>query len=464
MTYNSITDFIRQSPHVAIYYNEDIITYDQLYDNVNRYANQLKKICNAGDEILVILPDCPEYFYLFWGAVKIGVKPMLLNTMLRAEDVDKIIEQHKPKLIFSKDNLQEFDISATDITDFEPYASLSTDICFYLFSSGTTGYIKRIPHAHKDIVPTCINYAKKTLYINAYDVCYSAAKLPFAYGFGNSMTFPLFVGASTILVSEDSTAKNTLDTIEKYKPTIYFGVPSLYSHQLRSLENRSRDISSLRMCVSAGERLPAAIYNKWLEKTSLKILDGIGSTEALHIFISNRHEYSEAGCTGKIVPGYKAEIIDIDGNIVPDGEIGQLRIKGDSIFEDEWLNTGDIFTKIDNKFYYKGRQNDMLKIGGVWVSPSVIEEEILKHNDVLEVAVLHSSSDDDLDALVAYVVLKNNDVDKIKIKNQIKKTCIDSLAVNHYPKIIEFVDALPKTPTGKIQKYKLRVWEAFTYR
>lgn len=462
MIYNSVTDFIRQSPHVAIYYGDDVITYNQLYDNVNRYSNRLKELLQPGNEICITLPDCPEYFYIFWGAVKAGIRPMLVNTMLLEKDKASIIEEYKPSIVFTEENIQEFDNSAKDINDSVPYATNKDDVCFYMFSSGTTGYIKRIPHKHKDIVPTCINYAKKTLYINAYDICFSAAKLSFAYGFGNSMTFPLFVGASTILLPESSTAKNNLDIIEKYKPTIYFGVPGIYAHQLKSLENKSRDLSSVRMYISAGERLPATIYNEWSNKTGLKIFDGIGTTEALHIFISNRHEFSEAGCSGKIVPGYKAKIVNIDGQELPDGEIGYLKVQGDSIADEEWLNTGDMFVKKGNKYYYKGRSNDMLKIGGVWVGPSIIEEEILKHPEVVEAVVLHSANSYDLDRLKAYIVLKNKDVNNISIKNQIKKMCMENLPVNHYPSYIEFVDDLPKTATGKVQRYQLRILEAFT--
>jgi acyl-coenzyme A synthetase/AMP-(fatty) acid ligase len=462
--YNAVSDFIRKSPYIAIYYGDEVITYDQLYDNVNRYSNKLKKLLQPGDEICIILSDRPEYFYLFWGAVKAGIRPMLVNTMLLEKDKQDIINRYKPSIVFTDLDIDEFDSSANDISDFDLFATNKDDICFYMFSSGTTGCIKRIAHKHKNIIPTCINYAKKTLYMNSYDICFSAAKLSFAYGFGNSMTFPLFVGASTILLPENSTAKNNLDIIEKYKPTIYFGVPGIYAHQLKSLENKSRDLSSIRMYISAGERLPSTIYNNWYEKTRMKIVDGIGTTEALHIFISNRHEFSEAGCSGRIVPGYKAKIVDIDGKDLPDNEIGYLQVQGESTAEDGWLNTGDMFVKNQNRYYYKGRSNDMLKIGGVWVGPSVIEEEILKHPEVVEVAVLHSPSADNLDKLKAYVILKNNNINKTSIKNQIKKMCIDNLPVNYYPTYVEFVDNLPKTATGKIQRYHLRIWEAFTYK
>lgn len=453
MKYNAIEDFIRKSPHTAIYFEDKVISYDELYNNVNRYANKLKETMKPNDEIMIILDDCPEYFYLFWGAIKAGIRPMLLSTMLRKEDEKSIIIKHDPKSVFTNNNIEHFDNSATDETDFEPYGAERNDVCFYLFSSGTTGYIKRIPHKHKDLAPTAINYAKKTLYMNAYDVTYSSAKLFFAYGLGNSMTFPLFVGASTVLVKETSTAKSTLDAIEKYKPTIYFGVPTLYAHQLSAMKNRKRDLTSLRMCVSAGESLPAPIYNKWKDAVGVTIFDGIGTTEALHIFISNRHEYSEAGCSGRIVPGYKAQIVDDNGEMVPDGEVGYLQIQGDSLAEDGWFMTGDMFVKDKAKYYYKGRSNDMIKIGGIWVSPIDIESKIMEHNNVLECAVVTALDHNELTKIKAFVVTK---VDIDSTKNEVKKLCIDELPVNHYPHYVDIVNELPKTPTGKIQRYKLR--------
>lgn len=464
MTYNAVNDFIRKSNHVAIYFEDQKITYSELYDNVSRYSNKLLENFSQDDEIVIMLKDCPEYFYLFWGAIKAGIKPMLVNTMLTEKETKDIIDTYNPKYVFNDTNIAEFDSSATNITDNTVANTTKDDICFYMFSSGTTGFIKRIPHKHKDIVTTCINYAKKVLYMNAYDVCFSAAKLFFAYGFGNTMTFPLYVGASTVLMSENSTAKNTLDIIEKYKPTIFFGVPTLYSHQLNLLNNRERDLSSLRLCVSAGEPLPATIYKNWKDKTNTIILDGIGTTEALHIFISNRREDHEPNCSGKIVPGYMAKIVDVSNKEVEDGEVGYLKIKGDSISGDEeWLFTGDMFIKKGSKFYYQGRSNDMIKIGGIWVSPSEIESKILEHDSVLEVGVVQSVDSNSLVKIKAYVVLNKtyDDKDVIKIKNEIKKRCIEELPANHYPYWIEFVNQLPKTATGKIKRFQLRILEAF---
>lgn len=463
MNKNATQYFIRKAPTIAIYYEDKKITYDALYDNVNRYANLLSSKYNKGDEILIIMSDRPEYFYLFWGAVKVGIIPSLLSTMLTDQEYKQIKGNKNYKYVFTDENITEFDNSARSSDECDMAYADDTDLCFYLFSSGTTGYITAIPHRHRDMARTAINYAKKTLNMTAYDVCYSSAKLFFAYGFGNSMTFPLFVGASTVLVSEPSTAKSALDTIEKYKPSLYFGVPTLYAHMLKSLSTTPRSLDSVRLCISAGEPLSAKIFNDWNSTTGIKILDGIGTTEALHIFISNRVEDNEAGCSGRLVPGYQAKILNIKGDEVPDGEVGYLYIKGESISGDnEWNSTGDMFIKNGPKYYYQGRANDMLKIGGIWVSPTKIESKIMEHPNVLEVGVVQTSDTNGLLKAKAYVVTKQKCEDVISFRNELKKMCIDELPMNHYPSWIEIVSSLPKTATGKIKRFQLRVIDAFS--
>jgi acyl-coenzyme A synthetase/AMP-(fatty) acid ligase len=462
MNYNAVNDFIKPSPYMAIYHEDKRITYNDLHSHVCRYANALTERFIPGDEILISMDDCPEYFYLFWGAVKTGVIPSLLNTLLTEKEAEPFINDKKYKHIFTNENIVEFDAAARDNTD-NPAISATRDThAFNLFSSGTTGYIKSVPHNHGDMTTVAINYAKKTLNITAYDVCFSAAKLSFAYGLGNSMLFPLFNRAATVLMSEATTPRNTLDMIEKYRPSIYFGVPTLYVSQLKSLRNNPRDLSSLRLCVSAGEALPGKIMNEWKSETGKIILDGIGTTEVLHIFISNRIEDHEPDCSGHVVPGYKVKVTDIAGNEVEDGQIGYLKVKGDSIPGGEWIDTGDMFVKQGLKYYYRGRSNDMLKISGKWVSPTVIESKIMEHPAVLEVGVVESS---DLNGLLkpkAYVVLNDADQNTINTKHEIKRKCIDELPANHYPSWIEFVDSLPKTPTGKIKRHLMRIWEAYS--
>lgn len=461
---NSVNTFIKKSSKVAIYYNDTIITYDTLYKNVCRYANCLSKHFDRGDTIAIKMSDSPVYFYLFWGAVKAGIIPQLVSTMLSDEEYAKLIKSYPVKRVFTDNNIIDFDMMAVDPTDHPAAEVKDNDLCFHMFSSGTTGYIKRIPHKHKDMEVTAANYARDTLGLKQSDVCYSAAKLFFAYGFGNSMTFPLYVGASTVIVSDPSSAKTTLDVIEKYKPTVYFGVPTIYAQQLNSLKNNYRNLSSLRVCVSAGEPLPGKILEEWVRLTGVPILDGIGSTEALHIFISNTEQDYLPNCSGQVVTGYKAKVLDaITGKEVADGNIGDLYISGDSLSDNtEWMATGDMYIKQGSHFYYQGRTNDMLKIGGVWVSPIEIEAKIIEHVDVMEAGVVLASDINGLTKPKAYVVLKDPLNKTIAVKNSIKRKCMAELPANHYPQWIEFVDQLPKTATGKIKRHMLRIFEAMS--
>ncbi len=433
--YNAVNDFIRKSPHIAIYYKNEMISYDKLYNNVVKYSHILSAMFDKGDEFYLKMSDRPEYFYIFWGAVKAGIIPHLINP--------KTTMELNPFMhVIDDDNIPDH-IAGDDKTDITA-DTLENDICFVLYTSGTSGFPQKVPHTHRDMVFTSINYAKKTILLNAYDITFSAAKLYFAYGFGNSMTFPLFVGASTVLMSEPSTAKNTLDIIEKYKPTVYFGVPSIYAYQLKA---KDRDLSSLRLCISAGEALPGKIKTEWEEKHNVPILDGIGTTEALHIFISNRPENHEPNCSGIPVSGYK---VKIDAK---DGEPGPLYIRGGSF--DGWLKTGDQFIKKNNKFYYQGRTNDIIKVGGVWVAPNIIESKINEHPDIIEAAVVQSTDKNGLHVPKAYLITKNIK-NEIKLKNELKRMCIDNLPPNYFPKQFEIVDRLPKTDTGKIMRSELR--------
>ena len=457
--YNAVKDFIRESPHIAIYYKDVEITYQELYEKVSCYSNALLSRFKRGDEFIIKMSDRPEYFYLFWGAVKSGIVPHLLNP------ASSLHPKELP--IFSDDNIGEFDDAALDSTDNPPADTHEKETCFYLYTSGTSGFMQAISHAHKDLRGVASSYAKKTLNIISYDVVFSAAKLFFAYGMGNSMTFPLYVGAATVLMSEPSTAKSTLDTIEKYQPTIYFGVPTIYNYQLKA---KKRDLSCLRLCVSAGESLPGKIKQQWEEQHGTIILDGIGTTEALHIFISNFTWDHENDCTGRIVPGYEAKILkdplegdSLNENCIleecKDGEIGSLYVRGESIsdgcLQDGWLKTGDEFIRKGPKYYYQGRTNDMIKVGGVWISPVVMEKKIIELEEVTEVAVVqHLDNNTGLRFPKAYVV--SNTDNQLKLKNAIKRKCMDELPTNYFPKTVQFVDSLPKTDTGKIKRATLR--------
>jgi len=328
------------------------VSYGQLAENVNRCGNALGSLgLTGGDRVLMMVKDCPEFFYIFWGAIKAGFVPVPLNTLLRAKDYQFMIEDSGcaaviyspeyegevgPALAAANRNPDhvlltegEGSISAmmADASlELEAMPATADDDCFWLYSSGSTGRPKGTVHAHRDIPVTCVHYAVGVLGITEVDICFSAAKLFFAYGLGNAMTFPLWVGATAVLSALPPSPAMTFEVIEKNKATLYFGVPTLYAAQLQAMESTMPDLSSVRACVSAGEALPGDILRRWKDKTGGSILDGIGSTEILHIFISNAADDVKPGASGRIVPGYGAKIIGEDDAVLPQGESGALWI------------------------------------------------------------------------------------------------------------------------------------------
>ncbi|MCF6178819.1 MAG: benzoate-CoA ligase family protein, partial [Geopsychrobacter sp.] len=355
--------------------------------------------------------------------------------------------------------------------DLEPAAATAEDDCFWLYSSGSTGSPKGAVHRHRDMVVSSQFYGVQVLGIQEDDVCFSAAKLFFAYGLGNGMTFPLWVGASTVLYDARPTPQSTFETIEQFKPTLYYGVPTLYAAQLQALESGACDLSSVRICVSAGEALPSDIFNRWSKKTGLNILDGIGSTELLHIFISNRVDDINPGSSGRMVPGYEARIVNETGAEVPGGESGQLWIRGDSTARcywnnpektartmvDGWLDTGDTYLQDrQGYFHYCGRNDDMLKVGGIWCSPFEIEAKLIEHPRVLEVAVVGRADAAGLIKPEAHIVLQDQAAAGDALSADLLTHCKKGLAPYKYPRWFQFVTELPKTATGKIQRFKLR--------
>ena len=473
------------------------VTYQMLAEQVNRCGNLLRSLTpEPGSRILMVVKDCPEFFYIFWGAIKAGLIPVPLNTLLRADDYRFMIEDSEcAGLVYSPEYQSEVDpalaasghqpgfILCTEgpngmtglLGDYSPHldpAPTTADTeCFWLYSSGSTGRPKGAVHRHLDIVATCVHYAEDALGMIQEDVCFSAAKLFFAYGLGNAMTFPLWVGGTTVLSSQRPSPDMTFQIIEDHKPTIYFGVPTLYAAQLRTLEEGARDFSSVRCCVSAGEALPADIFRRWQEKTNTLILDGIGSTEALHIFISNTMADHRSGTSGKPVPGYRVKILNDEGKPVPPGEAGRLLVQGESTssrywnnpqktaetMADGWLNTGDTyFEDSDGYFVYCGRSDDMLKVGGIWCSPVEIENRLIEHPKVLEAAVVGRPDIDELIKPEAFVVLNQAGDASTVLADDLLRHCQERLARYKYPRWVNFVDELPKTATGKIQRFRLR--------
>jgi benzoate-CoA ligase family protein len=474
------------------------VTYAALAENVNRAGNALLDLgIGRGDRVLMAVKDCAQFYYLFWGAIKAGIVPVPLNTLLRTADYRFMIEDsgcagvvyspefagemepaleqaaHKPKasLCGEGDGDSFAARMASASADLAPAPAKAEDDCFWLYSSGTTGTPKGAVHAHRDMVVTSELYGVAVLGVREDDICFSAAKLFFAYGLGNAMTFPLWVGGAAVLLPGAPSPDSTFDVIERHKPTLFFGVPTLYAAQLRALGQQTRDLSSLRACVSAGEALPADIFRRWKEKTGALILDGIGSTEALHIFISNRADDVKPGCSGKPVPGYDAVILDDAGKPVADGDSGHLMIRGASTAKyywnnpekttstmvDGWLNTGDTYIRdAEGYFHYCGRNDDMLKVGGIWCSPFEIEAKLIEHPKVLEAAVVGRADDDGLVKPAAFIVLNEAGDAGDALAQALTEHCKDGLARYKYPRWFSFVEQLPKTATGKIQRYKLR--------
>ena len=484
---------------LAIRTNQGVeVSYRELADNVNRCGNVLLDLAlQRGDRVVLIVKDCAEFFYGFWGAIKAGLVPVPINTLLRAKDYAYILADTGCKaLLYSPEYGPEVMAALAQLgaelpqslcvegdsdslrallpeasADLEPAATSAEDDCFWLYSSGSTGSPKGAVHLHRDMVVTSQCYGVEILDLNEQDVCFSAAKLFFAYGLGNGMTFPLWVGASTVLHDGRPTPQSTFETIEKFRPSLFFGVPTLYAAQLQALCSQCPDLSSLRLCVSAGEALPAEIFNRWREQTGRLILDGIGSTEALHIFISNRADDFKPGSSGRAVPGYQLRITDDAGKDVPIGEPGRLWVRGGSTARcywnnpaksaenmvEGWLDTGDTYFQDSAGYYsYCGRNDDMIKVGGIWCSPFEIEAKLIEHDAVLEAAVVGRADGDGLVKPEAYVILKSLPESSAGIAEELRTHCKEGLAPYKYPRQFHFVSELPKTATGKIQRYKLR--------
>ncbi len=474
------------------------VTFGHLATMVNKTGNALVNLgLKKGDRVLMMIKDAPEFYYIFFGAIKAGYVPVALNTLLRAKDYSFMIDDSacgaviyssefavevEPALANAKTKPAHTYCTDKGTTPFNslieagsdqltPADATATDDCFWLYSSGSTGTPKGTVHCHQDMVVASQHYGVDTLGVTEDDVCFSAAKLFFAYGLGNGMTFPLWVGATAVLFPGRPMPDNTFDTIENFKPSLYFGVPTLYAAQLQALENRTVDFSSVRWCVSAGEALPSDVFNRWKAKTGLTILDGIGSTEALHIFISNRDGKVKAGTSGLMVPGYEAKIIDENDKEVPVGEAGRLFIKGGSTAKyywnnpektaatmvDGWLSTGDTYILDEEGYFvYCGRDDDMLKVGGIWCSPFEIEAKLIEHPAVLEAAIVGRADSEDLIKPEAFIVLNGGVDPSDDLKTELLKHCQDGLARYKYPRWFNFEKELPKTATGKIQRFKLR--------
>jgi len=364
------------------------------------------------------------------------------------------------------------DLMRQSSADLEPARTSKDDMAFWLYSSGTTGFPKGAVHLHHDMFVEAELYARHTLGLLESDVSFSVAKLFFAYGLGNGLYFPLHMGGTTVLLPDRPTPEKVFQTIDRYQPTVFYSVPTSYAATLHLAEKERRSsIGRVRMCVSAGETLPKHVFDKWLQRFGVEILDGIGSTEILHIFISNRPGKARGGSTGQVVAGYEAKILDDDGQPLPPRHVGTLWIKGDSIaagywnkheqtkktFCGEWINTHDKFlVEEDGYFWYAGRTDDMMKVSGQAVWPAEVESLLQQHPAVLESGVVGVADPDGLIKPVAYVVLKDGQEPTAALGRELQEHVKHNAAPHKYPRAVMFVESLPKTATGKILRYQLR--------
>ena len=472
-------------------------TYAQLAERVNRAANALVALGVQREErVALALLDTIDFPAAFLGAIKAGIVPVALNTLLTAPDYEYMLRDSRAQvLIVSEPLLKAFQPILSKLPDlkhvvvagadaqghlhlaglfesagkeFKAAPTLADDICFWLYSSGSTGAPKGTVHLHAHLIQTADLYAVPVLGIRESDVVFSAAKLFFAYGLGNALTFPLAVGATTVLMAERPTPDSVFKRLVEHKATIFYGVPTLYAAMLVSPNFPEKKDLALRVGTSAGEALPPEILKRFAERTGVELLDGIGSTEMLHIFISNRPGDVMPGTTGKAVPGYKLRLVDENGQDVQPGELGELQISGPTsaimywnqrektkhTFQGPWTMSGDKYTLVEGGYYaYGGRSDDMLKVGGIYVSPAEVEAALVSHQAVLECAVVGHEDADKLVKPKAFVVLKPGaKATEDELKAHVKAV----LAHYKYPRWVEFVGELPKTATGKIQRFKLR--------
>ena len=475
-------------------------SYQELSDNVNRFANALRELGILPEQRIVLcMNDSIDFPVCFLGAIKAGVIPVPINTRLTANDYSFVLEDSRATAVVVSDillplfeghlashpELNTVIVSGEASGDHHALSSLlasqskeaiaartrADDMCFWAYTSGTTGMPKGTVHIHKSLKMTAELYDIGTLGMNENDVVYPAPKLFFSYGLGAGLIFPLAVGATSILLEGTPTAEAVADILINKSPTIFFGVPTLYGMLLASNLLPEGESHNLRFCISAGEALPAEILARWQKLTGLNLLDGIGSTEMLHIFLSNRPDDIRPGSTGKPVKGYDIRLTGDDGLPVAQGEMGALEISGPTsgimywnrreksieTFHGPWTRAGDKYRQDEDGYYiYCGRTDDMLKVGGIYVSPFEVEAALIEHEAVLEVAVVGQADADGLIKPKAIIVPKNFDMDLDSLADELKVFVKERLASFKYPRWIEFVDELPKTATGKIQRFKLR--------
>lgn len=474
------------------------LTYGQLASESSLFAGALNRHGVRREErVAMIMRDQIEFPVVFWGALKAGALPVPLNTLLSSQVYEAILTDSRAAILVVSEELWSVVEPAIQDNRFlraivvigtapdgtESYSAFTKgaepqetvdanpdELAFWLYSSGSTGLPKGVRHVHSSLRATAENFGQKVIGITEDDVVFSVAKMFFAYGLGNAMSFPMSVGATTILWGGRPTPDAVFGVFETHKPTVFCGVPTLYAALVAAQEQAGESAQgSLRICTSAGEALPREVGERWKAQRGVDIIDGVGSTEMLHIFLSNRPGDIVYGTSGVAVPGYEVRLVDEHDEVVRDGEVGELLVRGpssadgywnrrhksQSTFQGHWTRTGDKYERTgDGRYVYCGRTDDMFKVSGIWVSPFEVEQALIEHQSVLEAAVVPWNDDAGLEKPKAYVVLKEGQQqDQL---GDLKEFVKDKIGMWKYPRWVEFVEDLPKTATGKIQRFKLR--------
>jgi benzoate-CoA ligase family protein len=478
----------------AFHCEDESLTYSELHVRACRFASLLREFgVRRGERVLIALDDCLSLPAILLGAMRAGAVPVPVNPFSRGDDFAYFLEHSSARAVVTggacadaveaaaqgkidparvlcvnseRENTVDLWAAAADLDDsVSPADTHRDDVAFWLYSSGSTGRPKAVVHLHRDIPYTCSTYARHVLAIDENDVTFSTTKLFHAYGLGNNLTFPLSVGASAVLLTGRATAEAVVATAARFRPTLFFSAPTLYNSLLRADDGRA-DFSSVRLCISAAEPLPAEIWTRWKERHGLVILDGIGSTEMLHIYCSNSLGDIAPGSSGRTVPGYELKLLEDDVEIGGPG-VGQLYVRGGSAFSeywndpqrsesslrDGWFSSGDRYRRDDDgRYWYEGRADDLFKVNGLWVSAPTVEATLIEHAAVAESAVV-ASHVDGLQRAKAYVVLRDGAAANAA---ELRQFCEARLHRYEVPDVYVFVEDLPKTLTGKIQRFLLR--------
>jgi benzoate-CoA ligase family protein len=484
---------------IAVEFRDSPVTYSALRCKVDQWARLIANCgVDEGDRVALLLYDSPEFIACFLATVSVGAVCVPVNTFLPAKDIAFILADSGARLLIVESELEDKLKSMSSETEdrsarlkvdtptrscFEPggagareepaavAATTRETPAFLLYTSGSTGAPKGVLHLHGSTPHTVESYSANILRLTNKDRVYSSSKLFFAYGLGNSLSFPLAAGATVILDPERASPERIATLFEKQLPTVFFGVPAVY---LSLLEHRAKggalNTLNLRLCVSAGEALPPKIFQDWQREFGLTILDGIGSTEMLHVFISNREGQAREGSSGTLVPGYAARLVD--DQVTEVDQLGNLWVRGLSAMagywnrpdltretiQDGWVRTGDVYRRDEDGFFYHvGRSDDCFKVSGLWVSPIEVEGALLAHNSVAEAAVVSGANRDGLATAKAYVVIRGEKKEGLKV--ELIDFVASRLAAYKAPSQIEFIDEMPRTATGKIQRFKLRETE-----